>query len=604
MSYRLGTRGETRRAAAEAEAALVGRVRRWRRIVQPVALAPHVQIEQWVRGERVESPKIRPVFAPLPEKMKKKVTTEEKQVTNDDVTKEEQGVVARNSDIAAPGELRDDAMEIKPKTQPTENEEKDTRVAGDKVLEGLNENEGQNVVTPANPETAKVGDSNISPKINDSNDLGIGKADLNAKEGEEREYGNATKLPLVADETSTARPMEIEEQRPAKPEEKNNVEHKILPEQKDESNAEEQKHMQGEISDPGLTRKPELSKPPEDPATRTASETKERYIREGLTDVLSSQQEEKKPVENASVPVPQSEKPNAMESGENPVESKEERKDEQGKRSCEEMKSLSDAPPAKRLKEAHDSGNATVTEDADVLKKAMATSEASPANEKGDEMHMALETAPSNAIKETGVENKGSLPDDAAALQGEQIVTKSNADSAIQVNADSASQPKETKETKETKPVMELPASIEGKTTQAGDVIHASEVVDDGRINSDAAAIIDGDKAGSGPGDQSTDVNPATVAIPSESEPGKPVGQESDQAAPRRKEALDKETVQDMADPQRACQESGEIESKNESIAGDAAGSNPVDLNKEKLESEGVDAIVESQKQDSKDFPK
>lgn len=52
----LGTRGETRRAAAEAETAVVGRVRRWRRETRPSPLAPHVVVPQWVRGERPVAP--------------------------------------------------------------------------------------------------------------------------------------------------------------------------------------------------------------------------------------------------------------------------------------------------------------------------------------------------------------------------------------------------------------------------------------------------------------------------------------------------------------------------------------------------------------------
>lgn len=52
----LGTRGETRRAAAEAETAVVGRVRRWKRDTRPSTLAPHVVVPQWVRGERPVAP--------------------------------------------------------------------------------------------------------------------------------------------------------------------------------------------------------------------------------------------------------------------------------------------------------------------------------------------------------------------------------------------------------------------------------------------------------------------------------------------------------------------------------------------------------------------
>lgn len=47
----LGTRGETRRAAAEAETALVGRVRPWTwKSSQPCPLAPHVLVSRWVRA--------------------------------------------------------------------------------------------------------------------------------------------------------------------------------------------------------------------------------------------------------------------------------------------------------------------------------------------------------------------------------------------------------------------------------------------------------------------------------------------------------------------------------------------------------------------------
>lgn len=62
----LGTRGETRRAAAEAETALVGRVSRWKRVVKPAALAPHVIIEQWERGERPPPSPRAPTTPPAP----------------------------------------------------------------------------------------------------------------------------------------------------------------------------------------------------------------------------------------------------------------------------------------------------------------------------------------------------------------------------------------------------------------------------------------------------------------------------------------------------------------------------------------------------------
>lgn len=54
-SYRpsLGTRGELRRIAAEAETATIERVRPWKRKLQPCKLAPHVLVPQWVRGEPV-----------------------------------------------------------------------------------------------------------------------------------------------------------------------------------------------------------------------------------------------------------------------------------------------------------------------------------------------------------------------------------------------------------------------------------------------------------------------------------------------------------------------------------------------------------------------
>jgi hypothetical protein len=47
----LGTRGETRRQAAEAETALIGRVRKWTRAPPaPARLAPHVRVSSWVRA--------------------------------------------------------------------------------------------------------------------------------------------------------------------------------------------------------------------------------------------------------------------------------------------------------------------------------------------------------------------------------------------------------------------------------------------------------------------------------------------------------------------------------------------------------------------------
>lgn len=55
-SYRpsLGTRGELRRIAAEAETATIERVRPWKRKLQPCKLAPHVLVPQWVRGEAAQ----------------------------------------------------------------------------------------------------------------------------------------------------------------------------------------------------------------------------------------------------------------------------------------------------------------------------------------------------------------------------------------------------------------------------------------------------------------------------------------------------------------------------------------------------------------------
>ncbi|PXF42295.1 hypothetical protein BWQ96_08014 [Gracilariopsis chorda] len=52
----LGTRGELRRIAAEAEAATIDRVRPWRRTTQACRLAPHVVIPQWIRYEHPPSP--------------------------------------------------------------------------------------------------------------------------------------------------------------------------------------------------------------------------------------------------------------------------------------------------------------------------------------------------------------------------------------------------------------------------------------------------------------------------------------------------------------------------------------------------------------------
>lgn len=45
----LGTRGELRRIAAEAEAATIDRVRPWRKTIQPCRLAPHVIVPRWIR---------------------------------------------------------------------------------------------------------------------------------------------------------------------------------------------------------------------------------------------------------------------------------------------------------------------------------------------------------------------------------------------------------------------------------------------------------------------------------------------------------------------------------------------------------------------------
>jgi hypothetical protein len=57
----LGTRGETRRQAAEAETALIGRVRKWRRVGPgPAGLAPHVLVPTWVRAPDAPASPLRP----------------------------------------------------------------------------------------------------------------------------------------------------------------------------------------------------------------------------------------------------------------------------------------------------------------------------------------------------------------------------------------------------------------------------------------------------------------------------------------------------------------------------------------------------------------
>lgn len=62
----LGTRGETRRAAAEAETALVGRVRAWKRKqAEPCALAPHVLVPQWIRTENAPTSPLKKLFTGL-----------------------------------------------------------------------------------------------------------------------------------------------------------------------------------------------------------------------------------------------------------------------------------------------------------------------------------------------------------------------------------------------------------------------------------------------------------------------------------------------------------------------------------------------------------
>lgn len=64
-----GTRGETRRAAAEAENAIVGRVRRWDKKVCVAPLAPHVTIKVWVPGERPTKPLSPVKFCPRDEEL-------------------------------------------------------------------------------------------------------------------------------------------------------------------------------------------------------------------------------------------------------------------------------------------------------------------------------------------------------------------------------------------------------------------------------------------------------------------------------------------------------------------------------------------------------
>lgn len=62
MTYRasLGTRGELRRIAAEAESATIEQVRPWHRKLQPCQLAPHVTVPQWIRSEHPPKPKTPP----------------------------------------------------------------------------------------------------------------------------------------------------------------------------------------------------------------------------------------------------------------------------------------------------------------------------------------------------------------------------------------------------------------------------------------------------------------------------------------------------------------------------------------------------------------
>lgn len=62
----LGTRGELRRIAAEAETAIIERVRPWQRKVQPCRLAPHVVVPQWIRSELPPKPRTPPAPPPLP----------------------------------------------------------------------------------------------------------------------------------------------------------------------------------------------------------------------------------------------------------------------------------------------------------------------------------------------------------------------------------------------------------------------------------------------------------------------------------------------------------------------------------------------------------
>lgn len=66
MTYRasLGTRGELRRIAAEAETTTIDQVRPWHRNVQPCRLAPHVIVPQWIRSSEPAAP--RPAAPALP----------------------------------------------------------------------------------------------------------------------------------------------------------------------------------------------------------------------------------------------------------------------------------------------------------------------------------------------------------------------------------------------------------------------------------------------------------------------------------------------------------------------------------------------------------
>lgn len=59
----LGTRGELRRIAAEAETATIDRVRPWERKIQPCKLAPHVIVPQWIRSELPPKPRPSPVIS-------------------------------------------------------------------------------------------------------------------------------------------------------------------------------------------------------------------------------------------------------------------------------------------------------------------------------------------------------------------------------------------------------------------------------------------------------------------------------------------------------------------------------------------------------------